>query len=434
MRRLLRHAAFLATLSCAAVQASTAPEATAACADDLSFCDGRCVDRQSHRKNCGECGNACAPGLSCESGRCICPKLKESSCSNACVDTHADPANCGACGVACPSGEVCRDSRCDCGDGARCKGACVSLATDVSNCGACGSNCGSHATCHDGRCLVTLAETEDTGALAVIGDFVYWQSGNALLRVSVQGGPVARVTTSALGPPGQMAFDSANLYWTIPKVDAIAMAPIAGGPSTVLASNLGPLKGGIAVDATSVYFATRSSQLIDTIFAVPLRGGAPRAVFATKGHVLSLAADPRHLFWAESYGVTDGSISHTSAAGAATALVTNVTDLRAIAVRGQDVFWTAADTFAKAPIGGGRVTALATTTGIRPTAAPAVGARSIYWAEYGRGGSQIKRVSIEGGVPTILFTQQHFAVYGLVVDGASLYILTGDALLQLTPV
>lgn len=433
MRRLLRHAAFLATLSCAAVQASTTSGVTPTCPDDLSFCDGRCVHGQTDAENCGECGNGCAHGLSCQSGRCTCPNLLESLCSNACVDTHADPANCGACGVACPAGEVCRDSRCACRENARCNGVCVSLASDALNCGVCGGNCGSHATCVDGRCLVTLAETENNAALAVGAGFVFWASGSAIHKVSVQGGPISTVATSAQGVPEDLVLDGANLYWTNSTLEALMKTPIAGGPSTLLASNLGPFLGGIAVDATNVYVVARV-RFIDTIFAVPIAGGAPRPVFATQARIFDLAADSLHLFWSQSFGVTDGSINFKTATGGTTVLVTNVQYLRSsIAVRGTRVFWATKDEIAQAPITGGIMTTLATATS---PSGPVVGERSVYWMDHrfaaGAWG-EVRRVSIGGGEPTVLWAPQA-GIRQLAVEGASLYILTDKGLFQLSPI
>jgi hypothetical protein len=65
-----------------------------------SDCGGICVDLQSDDANCGACGQACAQGTRCESGRCVttCSGLV---CGDTCVDAMNDPNNCGACGVTC---------------------------------------------------------------------------------------------------------------------------------------------------------------------------------------------------------------------------------------------------------------------------------------------------------------------------------------------
>jgi len=87
-----------------------------ACADGcgaLEQCGSSCVDTQSSLLHCGGCGAACAPGLACDTGQCVCGgggKL----CGSSCVDTATDDANCGGCGQACGAGEACVAGTCQC--------------------------------------------------------------------------------------------------------------------------------------------------------------------------------------------------------------------------------------------------------------------------------------------------------------------------------
>ena len=333
--------------------------------------------------------------------------------------------------MACAEGELCRNSQCACREGdARCKGACVSLPKDPLNCGACGNACGPHGTCADGRCLVTLAESQDNGALAVEANFVYWRSGNAILKVSVQGGTTVTVATSVQGPPGEIVVDSTNVYWTVPAADAVMKAPVGGGPATLLASKLGTLSKGIAVDARNVYFATQNAQLIDTIFSVPTGGGATKAVVSSQAHILDLAADPLHLYWSQTFGATDGSINFTTAKGGTTVLVQGLRDLRSFAVGGGQVYWATSEAIAQAPSEGGSLTVLAATS--FPTAL-AVGAKSVYWADLPTKGPELRRVSIGGGESTLLLTPP-VAVRALVASGTSLYWTTNNGVMQLSPI
>ena len=301
------------------------------------------------------------------------------------------------------------------------------------NCGACGNACGANAACVGGRCVVTLAGSEDNGALAVDASFVYWRSGNAILKVSVQGGVAASVATSLQGPPGDLALDATNVYWTIPATDTVMKTPLGGGPGTVLASKLGTLLKGIAVDATSVYFATQNAQLIDTIFAVPVAGGPAKAVVTTQAHILEVAADPLHLYWSQTFGTSDGSINFTAAKGGTTAAVTGLRDLRSFAVGSEVVSWATTETIVAAPTGGGSLTVLAATS--FPTAL-AVGKSDVYWADLPMKGptrGEIKRVSIHGGEPTILLTVPS-AVRTLAIGGTSLYWTTSHGVMQLSPI
>lgn len=140
--------------------------------------DGCEVNIFDDEKNCGSCGNVCAPGESCHQGVCGCgaPQI---DCGGECVDVSRDMQNCGACGVRCASnpdgcnplvpntaqaciaGEcrkyVCRETFADCnGDldqGCASDGCETSLKTDT-NCGACGIVCGAGTECRQAKAPV----------------------------------------------------------------------------------------------------------------------------------------------------------------------------------------------------------------------------------------------------------------------------------------
>ncbi len=77
------------------------------CWADEMDCAGICVSVGSDPLNCGACGQACAPGQTCQGGICACGYLpNQRSCAGRCVDTTSDDLHCGWCWHACDSGQT----------------------------------------------------------------------------------------------------------------------------------------------------------------------------------------------------------------------------------------------------------------------------------------------------------------------------------------
>jgi hypothetical protein len=104
----------------------------------------------------------------------------------------------------------------------------------------------------------------------------------------------AATLASAQNGPGAVALDSHNLYWVDTGGGTVMSAPLDGGAPVTLASGL-TSPGAIAVDGSGVYFTTT-----DSVLTVPLDGGAPTTLAA--GQMLSgpfgLAVDATSVYWA----------------------------------------------------------------------------------------------------------------------------------------
>ena len=91
------------------------------CAQNLSPCNGACIDPQSDPANCGGCvdqnratdGVACPQGVACSNGECVsfC-KATHSFCNGECVDITSDDDNCGGCNRSCGVSEFCESGNC----------------------------------------------------------------------------------------------------------------------------------------------------------------------------------------------------------------------------------------------------------------------------------------------------------------------------------
>lgn len=148
-------------------------------------CNGVCIDLDTDLNNCGVCGSACPPGMTCSLGKCMCPgptcRLDGACCLppdqcmvGTCVHNPlaTDPQNCGSAGHRCATGEKCIFGECTC-PGTRCDidgVCCVSpqhcthgicsnspsdpYDSDPHNCGSAGHECGDCNICVDGNCTL----------------------------------------------------------------------------------------------------------------------------------------------------------------------------------------------------------------------------------------------------------------------------------------
>ncbi len=174
------------------------------CATGYENCGGQvliCVDLKTNHDSCGQCGNLCDSGETCENGACKCtPGGSVMQCGTgvnaSCEDISKSQFDCGGCSMVCQplamGGQVqtciastctacggegqpcCADanglgplqlsgcgpgltcngikgstaSKCECGAGsAKCGNGCVDITSNDANCGACGLACGQGEAC-----------------------------------------------------------------------------------------------------------------------------------------------------------------------------------------------------------------------------------------------------------------------------------------------
>jgi hypothetical protein len=135
------------------------------CANGGLDCGGSCVNNQFDPLNCGTCGNQCDHEHACNLGDCECrPPL--TAIAGGCFDIQHDPNHCGTGNMVCGTGEVCGTASATTGcvaqavcttlTGVVCNGGCygpLDFNTDQYNCGICGNVCAPTQICAGGNCV-----------------------------------------------------------------------------------------------------------------------------------------------------------------------------------------------------------------------------------------------------------------------------------------
>ena len=131
--------------------------------DGEQVCNQICVNLLTDRLNCGQCGQVCPDGLSCQQGTCSlggCDVAAgENFCDGMCVDSATNNEHCGACNRSCAGGSQCSNGVCECGLGlSLCIDECVNLNSDPNHCGACSAPCRNDLECVNGECKAERSE------------------------------------------------------------------------------------------------------------------------------------------------------------------------------------------------------------------------------------------------------------------------------------
>jgi hypothetical protein len=272
--------------------------------------------------------------------------------------------------------------------------------------------------CSDGRCLVRLAQPSSPAALVIDGTNAYFAScsrdGTASMAMSVplDGGST---TTFATGPscPVSLAIGDRSLYVAGLDRGDIIEVPLGGGTSLTVTSGADGATG-IALDATNIYWATKSGAVIKA----QLHGDMPTTLASSQNVSSRPLVDATHVYWGDP---EDRTIKKVPLAGGSPTISTSAPDVvTALAMAGEDVYFAAGYVLMKAPLGGGAPTTLGTAAGA-PIAAVAVDDTHVYFTSY----DTIWKVPQAGGTPTLLASHQGMP-NAIAVDATSVYWTNAD--------
>ncbi len=126
------------------------------------------------------------------------------------------------------------------------------------------------------------------------GELYFTDDERGVLHVSTAGGATT-VVTATNGPADALAVDATSVYWATHDGNApytIGRAPKTGGASTVIASSDAGFRS-IAVDADNVYFARDDG----VVGSVPLGGGSVTTLVSGESQLGSLVLDDTTVFF-----------------------------------------------------------------------------------------------------------------------------------------
>ncbi len=286
---------------------------------------------------------------------------------------------------------------------------------------------GDAATCVLGSATpgspVTIACDQRIPArVAVDANNVYWTvegAGAVVMKASLTGGtpqPLVNDPAAAFG----LALDATYVYFTQPNAGRVMRVPIAGGPAEPLASQIdSPLH--LAIDGANLYWT--GGKTVGNIMKLPLHDGATATTLLTGlGRPRAIAVDGGFVFWTD---FADGSVQRATTGdgdGGATPSAMRLTyglvqpsDL--VVVAGYAYVPDQAGRVMRVPVTGGAPEKLADTVGV-PFGIASDGV-DVYWSTLGDGA--VFKTAVTGVGPAQILAMGQADPHFVAVDATTIY-------------
>ncbi len=288
------------------------------CALDQMQCGGRCVSTSYDTANCGACGNACPRSVAngspeCRTGQCVAYCFShygncDGALANGCeTDLRSNDGHCGQCGDACAAGATCQGGMCIPRPRPTVvtltQGSPVDVVVDATSVYWATRAGDLYAMPLQGGQPRVLANGF-AKRLAVDSTSLYWIEGpdpssfggqnGAINKLPIAGGSVTLLASTPA--PVAIALDPSAVYWT--NAGGVVRVGLDGGAQTVVAGVADA--GALALDATFVYFVGGRGQ---NVLKVPKAGGLP-STLSSGASVSDLAVDASNVYLGGFSGIT----------------------------------------------------------------------------------------------------------------------------------
>jgi hypothetical protein len=282
--------------------------------------------------------------------------------------------------------------------------------------------------------LVAAGSGEVFGSLAVDGTNVYWaepSNPGAVLSVPVGGG-APKTLASQQPQPNSISIAGNSVYWTLFRYSVVSV-PVGGGvPVTV---GIGVMPNSVAADSNNVYFTDDGNG---TVVQAPLADAGTQFMLVNmQPSPRNIAVDSTSVYWTSgtTQSSSTGSFVKTPIdGGAISTLVSGPCAPSYVVVRGSAAYYLACEKVMSVPLSGGTPMSIASTANANAVGI-AADDTNVYWTEWPNDtGGQcgiVMKVPIGGGASTTLAVAQLYPST-LATDGTSLYWSGAAALMKLS--
>lgn len=241
---------------------------------------------------------------------------------------------------------------------------------------------------------------------SLAADYIYWSqnvssptSSSTVARANIDGTGANTSFAAAGSTVGGIAYDATHIYWAGPN--GVSRANIDGTGVTLIHSS--PVAPGIAIDDKYFYaFAPGSGPSSGNIIRGNLDGSGVNATFLPiTGDAFYLAINSSHIYWADGVNSKIGR-ANIDGTGANESFISTSTGLQGIALNDSNVFWALSTNNA---IGRANLDGTGVNNSFMSVTNPralAVGGNYIYWSN-GAAPRDIGRANIDGTSPNASF-------------------------------